>query len=277
MAESLHEVRILPDQPTRYYWRNLWLYRDLLWFLAWRDVLVRYKQTVMGIAWAIIRPLLTMLVFTAIFSLIARMPSVGSAPYPIMVFAGLLPWSLFANGFSGAASSLIGNESMITKVYFPRMILPLSSISVSLLDFLIATILLVPLFFWFNFFPNWKVISLPFLLILAVCAALGPGLLVAALNIKYRDFRHILPFVLQIGLYISPVGYSSELIPERWRLLFSLNPMAGVIDGFRWALLADASPFHWPAFLVSFAVNCVFLIAGFSYFRRSEKSFADVI
>jgi len=277
MAESAQEVVIRPGQTARHYWRNLWLYRELLWFLSWRDVLVRYKQTAIGVAWALIRPFLTMLVFTVVFSRLARLPSEGSAPYAIMVFTGLLPWFFFASALSQTGNSLIENERMISKIYFPRIVMPLSAILVALFDFLITGLLLIGLFLWFGFCPDWRVIAVPLFATLGLTAALGPGLLTAALNVRYRDFRYVVPLIVQIGLYLSPVGYSSSLVPEAWRLAYSLNPMVGVIDGFRWSLLAGEFSFYWPGFLVSLAVNVAFLILGVSYFRRTEKSFADVI
>jgi len=277
MAESAQEVIIRPGQNARHYWRELWLYRELLWFLSWRDVLVRYKQTSIGVAWALLRPFLTMLVFTVVFSHVARLPSEGSAPYAIMVFTGLLPWFFFAGALSQTGNSLVENERMITKIYFPRMVIPLSAILVALFDFLISGLLLIGLFIWFEFYPNWHVIAVPLFTGLALTAALGPGFLMAALNVKYRDFRHVVPFVVQIGLYLSPVGYGSSLVPEAWRLGYSLNPMVGVIDGFRWSLLAGEFSFYWPGFLASITTNAVLLVVGVLYFRRTERSFTDVI
>lgn len=277
MVESVQEILIRPGQSVRHYWRDLWLYRELLWFLSWRDVLVRYKQTAIGVAWALIRPFLTMLVFTVVFSLVARLPSEGSAPYAIMVFTGLLPWFFFASALSQIGSSLIENERMITKIYFPRMVIPLSAVLVALFDFLLAGVLLIGLFLWFGFYPDWRMIALPLFAAMGLTAALGPGLLFAALNVKYRDFRYVVPFLVQIGLYLSPVGYSSSLVPETWRLAYSLNPMVGVIDGFRWSLLAGEFSFYWPGFLASQAMNVLLLFGGVLYFRRTERFFTDVI
>lgn len=277
VADSTPEIVIRPGQSARHYWRDLWHYRELLWFLSWRDVLVRYKQTVIGIAWALIRPLLTMLVFTAVFSIVARLPSTGSAPYTLMVFTGLLPWFFFASALSGSGGSLIESERMITKIYFPRLVIPVSSVIVSLVDFLISALILVLLFVWYGFYPDSRAWMAPVFVLLALSAALGPGLMIAALNVRYRDFRHVVPFITQIGLYVSPVGYSSDLIPEAWRLIYSLNPMVGVIDGFRWAFLSGEFAMHWPGFWVSAAVNMTLLVAGVTYFRRTERSFADVI
>lgn len=277
MAESYQEVIIRPGQAARHYWRSLWLYRELLWLLSWRDVLVRYKQTTIGVAWALMRPFLTMLVFTAVFSRVARLPSEGSAPYTIMVFTGLLPWFFFASALSQTGNSLIESERLITKIYFPRMVIPLSAVLVALFDFLLSGLLLIGLFFWFGFYPDWRVIALPLFATLGLTAALGPGLLIAALNVRYRDFRHVAPFIVQIGLYLSPVGYSSSLVPETWRLAYSLNPMVGVIDGFRWSLLAGEFSFYWPGFFASQAMNVLLLVGGVLYFRRAERFFTDVI
>ncbi len=277
MTESAQEILIRPGYTARHYWRGLWLYRELLWFLSWRDVVVRYKQTTIGVAWALVRPLLTMLVFTVVFSVVARLPSEGKVPYALLVFTGLLPWFFFASALSGTSNSLLVNERMITKIYFPRMVMPLSAILVALFDFLISGFLLIGLFLWFGFYPDWQVITVPLFAGLALTAALGPGFLMAALNVKYRDFGHVVPFVVQIGLYLSPVGYSSSLVPEAWRLAYSFNPMVGVIDGFRWSLLAGEFSLYWPGFMASLAINFLLLIAGLAYFRRAERSFADVI
>jgi lipopolysaccharide transport system permease protein len=218
-----------------------------------------------------------MIVLTVVFSVVARLPSEGSAPYAILVFTGLLPWFFFSSALSQTGNSLVESENMITKIYFPRLVVPLSAILVALFDFLIAGFLLFGLFFWFGFYPDWRVIAAPLFAVLAFTAALGPGLLAAALNVKYRDFRYVVPFVVQIGLYLSPVGYSSSFVPETWRLAYSFNPMVGVIDGFRWSLMAGEFSMYWPGFFASLAVNAHFLFAGTVYFRRTERVFADVI
>lgn len=277
MANLPAEIVIRAGQMQPHYWRDLWRHRELLWFLSWRDILVRYKQTVIGVAWALLRPLLTMLVLTVVFSVLARLPSEGNAPYALLVFTGLLPWFFFASALGQTGNSLIENGRMITKIYFPRLVMPLSAILVALFDFLVMAFLLIGLFLWFGFYPDWKAITAPLFAGLALAAALGPGLLIAALNVKYRDFRHVVPFVVQIGLYLSPVGYSSSLVPESWRLVYSLNPMVGVIDGFRWSLMAGESSMYWPGFLASLAVNALLLVAGIVYFRRTERTFTDVI
>jgi homopolymeric O-antigen transport system permease protein len=259
----------------RHYWKDLWRYRELFYFLAWRDITVRYKQTVIGVAWAWLRPFLTMVVFTLVFGKLANLPSDG-APYPILVFAGLLPWQFFATAFSEAGGSLVANANMISKVYFPRIIVPASSVIVSFADFLVSAIILAGLMIWYGYAPSWRIATVPLFVAIAFVAAMGAGLWVAALNVKYRDFRHVIPFVVQLGLYVSPVGFSSSVVPERWRLLYSLNPMVGVIDGFRWAILGTTE-FYWQGGLLSLCVIAVLLGAGIRYFRATERSFADVI
>jgi lipopolysaccharide transport system permease protein len=282
----MHELVIEPGRAERQYWRDLWRYRELFYFLAWRDILVRYKQTVIGIAWALIRPFLTMVVFTLVFGKIAKLPSVGDAPYAIMVFAALLPWQFFSTALSESSNSLIGNANLISKVYFPRLIVPAGSVITSLVDFLISVAFLGVLMLWYQFVPGWRIVYLPLLTVLAFAAALGPGLWLSALNVEYRDFRYIVPFIVQFGLYISPVGFSTNSVPEAaeflgyvWnvRLLYSLNPMVGVIDGFRWAILGGESTIYLPGFLLSLGIVALLLVTGIWYFRKTEKTFADVI
>ncbi len=260
----------------RHYWKDLWRYRELFYFLAWRDMLVRYKQTSIGLAWALIRPLLTMIVFVLVFGKLAKLPSEG-VPYPILVFAGLLPWQFFSNAFTEAGNSLISNANIISKIYFPRLVIPTSAVIVSFVDFLISGIILVGLMLWYGFAPDWRIFTLPLFIFIASVAAMGAGLWIAALNVKYRDFRYIIPFVVQLGLYISPVGFSSNIVPGEWRLLYSINPMVGVIDGFRWAILGGSSQLYWPGLLLSFTLVLVVVVTGVMYFRKTEKSFADVI
>lgn len=260
----------------RHYWKDLWRYRELFYFLAWRDILVRYKQTAIGVAWALLRPFLTMVVFTLVFSKLAKLPS-DNVPYPILVFAALLPWQFFANAFTEAGNSLISNANMISKVYFPRLVIPTSAVIVSFVDFLISGVILVALMAWYSYLPDWRIVTLPFFILIAFAAAMGAGLWIAALNVKYRDFRYIVPFVVQLGLYVSPVGFSSAIVPEQWRLLYSLNPMVGVIDGFRWAILGGNTPLYWPGFLLSLTLVAMIFVTGIYYFRKTEKSFADVI
>lgn len=260
----------------RHYWKDLWRYRELFYFLAWRDVLVRYKQTTLGIAWALIRPLLTMLVFTIVFSKLAKLPS-GNIPYPLLILAAMLPWQFFASSVSESGNSLIGNANIISKIYFPRLVIPTSAVMVSFVDFLISGVLIFALMLWYGFSPDWRLLALPLLMLLVFACALGTGLWLAALTVKYRDFRYITPFIVQLGLYVSPVGFSSAIMPEQWRLLYSINPMVGIIDGFRWALLAGQEPLYWPGLLLSLAMTLILLISGTMYFRKTERSFADLI
>ena len=261
----------------RHYWLDLWRYRELFQVLAWRDLSVRYKQTVIGVVWALIRPVLTMLVFTLIFGRIAKLPSDGTAPYALMVFAGLLPWTFFSTGLADASNSLISNANLISKVYFPRLIVPAATIVVAFVDFLISFCILIVLMIWYQFVPGWQMILLPFFVVLGFWASLGPSLGITALNVKYRDFRYIIPFILQFGLYVSPVGFSSSVVPEQWRLLYSLNPMVGVIDGFRWCILGGQSQLYLPGLALSVCVTAFCLWLGISQFRKMEKSFADLI
>ncbi len=260
----------------RHYWRDLWRYRELLVFLTWRDLLIRYKQTILGLAWSWLKPLITMFVFTVVFGKLANLPS-GDVPYPIMVFAGLLPWLFFSNTVAETSNSLVANAHLISKVYFPRLIIPFASIAVGIVDMLISSVLLVALMAWFGHWPNWQVITLPFFLLMAAMTSAGVGLWLAALNVKYRDIRYIVPFALQLGMYISPVGFSSAVIPEKWQLIFFLNPMSSVIEGFRWALLGGGSQLYVYGLLWSLTFSIFLLLTGVIYFRKTEKTFADVI
>lgn len=277
MSEQEQTLIIEPGMAERHYWRDLWRYRELFFVLAWRDVAVRYKQTVIGLAWALIQPLATMFVFTIIFGHIAKLPTDGDAPYALMVYAGMLPWQLFSTALTGASGSLIGNANLISKVYFPRLIVPTAAVVVSFVDFLISFAILLGLMIWYRFLPGWQILTLPIFVIMAFLASLGPGLWITALNVKYRDFRYIIPFIIQFGLYVSPVGFSSSVVPEAWRLLYSLNPIVGVIDGFRWAILGDESQIFLSGFFLSWVVIAVFLWLGIRQFRKMEKSFADLI
>jgi len=270
------EVLIEAGRTERHYWRDVWRYRELFYFLAWRDILVRYKQTAIGIAWTLLRPLLTLVAFTLVFGKLAGLGTSGP-PYALVVFSGLLPWLFFANAFTEAANSLMDNTSLITKVYFPRMIIPASSVIVSLVELMLSGLILVALFGVYRYVPGWQVLLLPVFVAIAFAAAIGAGLWLAALNVKYRDFRYVIPFLVQIGLYVSPVGFTSALVPEHWRLPFSLNPMVGVIDGFRWAILGAEYEPYWPGLALSVLVVLALLAAGVRYFRGMEKSFADVI
>lgn len=280
---SKHKIIIEPGTENSNYWRDLWNYRGLFYFLAWRDILVRYKQTVIGILWSVIRPFITIVVFTLIFNKLGGFPQDGDVPYAIMVCAGMLPWQFFSSAFSESANSLIANSNLLTKVYFPRLIVPASTVIVSLIDFLISFVILIGLFFWYQYVPDWKMLLLPLFLLLAMITAMGTGLFIAALNVKYRDFRYVIPFIVQFGLYISPVGFSSSMIynheniPQYLKYLYSLNPMVGVIDGFRWCILGGQTSIYLPGFLLSIGISLLFLFLGIRYFRKMEKSFADVI
>ncbi len=276
MSESTHRLVIEAGRTERHYWRDLWRYRELFFFLSWRDILVRYKQTVIGVAWSVIRPVLTMVVFTVIFGKLAKFPS-GNAPYAILVFAAMLPWQFFANALSECSNSLITNANMISKVYFPRLIVPGSAVIVSLVDFLISFGVLALLMVWYGFVPGWGIMTLPLFLLLALLTTLGFSLWLSALNVKYRDFRYIVPFIVQFGLYVSPVGFSSSVVPGKWRLLYSINPMVGVIDGFRWAILGGEARIFWPGFLLSTGLMLMILYGGIRYFRKTERIFADII
>lgn len=259
------------------YWKDLWRYRELFVVLAWRDVTVRYKQTVIGLLWALIQPLLIMAVFTVIFQKIANLGGNENTPYALMVLAGLLPWQFFSSALSGASNSLIGNSNLISKVYFPRLIVPASSVVVAFIDFLLSFLLLIILLIWYRYTPGWQIFTLPIFIGMAFLASLGPGLYITALNVKYRDFRYIIPFIIQMGLYVSPIGFSSSQVNDEWRLLFSLNPVVSVIDGFRWAILGSNFPIYWPGFILGWLVILIFMWLGIVKFRKMEKTFADII
>jgi len=277
-ADANERVLILePGRAERNYWSDLWTYRELFLILAWRDVAVQYKQTVFGVAWAVIRPLLTMAIFTFVFGRVARLPSVGDAPYPVMVFAGMVAWFLFATILNQAANSLTANVNLIGKVYFPRLIIPGASSVTALVDFAISLMLMIGMAAYFRFLPDWRIVFLPIFVLLTVLAAIGPALVLAALNVRYRDFKIIVPFIVQFGLYVSPVGFSSAVIPEKWRLLYGLNPMTGVIDGFRWCLLRGQPEPYMPGLYLGLAVILLFLWLGVRTFRATEKTFADMI
>jgi len=275
------EVFIEPGRAERNYWKDLWRYRELFYILSWRDLKVRYKQTIIGVVWSVLRPLLTMMIFTFVFGQIAKFTAPPGVDYAILVFAGLLPWQFFAAGLSESSNSLIGNERLISKVYFPRMIIPAASVITSLVDFLISLGIMFILLLWYRTVPSINLVFLPLFIIMAFFASFGVGLWLTALNVKYRDFKHVVPFLIQIGLYLSPVGFTSDkastLIPEKFRMLYYLNPMAGVIDGFRWCFFGDNTPIYWTGMFLSFAVIVIFLLIGIRTFRKMEKSFADLI
>ena len=275
----------IPTQPLileaayarRNYWQDVWRYRDLFAILAWRDIALRHRQSVLGIAWSVLRPLMTVLIFTLVFGRIAKLPSDGMAPYALMVFAGIVPWNLLSNIIGQASNSLVSNAGLIGKVYFPRLIVPLSVIAVTLVDAAISLVLLFATMAWFGFVPDWRILLLPIFIVFAVLVGLGPALWLSALNVKYRDFQHIAAFALQFGIYVSPVGFSSTAVPEQWRLLYSLNPAVGVIDGFRWSLFHGEAHLYAPGLFCSAAITALMLWAGVAYFRKAERTFVDVI
>ncbi len=273
---TMPELIIEPRKRVSHIWREIWLYRELLFFITWRDLIVRYKQTVIGIAWSIARPVITMVVLTVVFGKLAKLPS-GDVPYPLMVYAAMLPWQFFSGTFSVSANSLTSNANMISKTYFPRIILPATAMLTSLVDFLIAFSIYILMMVWYGMWPDWRIAVLPLLMILAAMASLGAGLWVAALNVTYRDFAIVVPFIMQFGLYVSPVGFSSAVVPEQWRLLYSLNPMVGVIDGFRWALLGGETRLYMPGFLLSSCLTILIFCFGVRFFHKFERTFADII
>lgn len=277
----MNTLTIEAGHSARQYWRDLWRYRELFYFLAWRDILVRYKQTVIGVAWGVIRPLLTMIILTTVFGRLARLPSAG-VPYPVLVFCGMLPWHFFANAFAESSNSLVVNSNMISKVYFPRLVVPAGSVITSFVDFLISGMLLIALLCFYHVAPSRHVVALPLFIAMAFGAAFGVGLWVSALMVRYRDFRFVVPFVVQFGLYLSPVGFTSAIaaphvLPEQWRIIYWVNPMAGVIDGFRWAILGGQNFIYWPGLFLSLGVIALLIASGIRYFRRTERTFADVI
>ena len=271
------DLIIEPGRTEKNYWRDLWRYRELFYILSLRDIKVRYKQTIIGAAWSIIRPLLTMIVFTVVFDKLAKLPTEGTTPYAIMVFAGLLPWQFFSNALTECSNSLIGNTNLISKVYFPRLIIPASSIITSFIDFLISFVIMIGLIIYYQFMPSWQILFLPVYIIIAFLASFGAGLWLTTMNVKFRDFRYIVPFIVQLGIYISPVGFSSSIVPEKWRLLYSLNPMVGVIDGFRWCILGAESTIYIPGFILSLGVILLLMWYAIRHFRKMEKSFVDYI
>lgn len=270
------ELVLEAGRTEREYWKDLWRYRELFFILTWRDIAVQYKQTVVGILWAVLRPFLTMLAFTFVFGKVANLPSEGEAPYALMVFVAMLPWQLFSSALASSANSLVANANLVSKVYFPRVIVPVATVGVAVTDMLISFGLLGLLMLWYLYLPPVQILAMPFLILLAGIVALGPGLILCSLNVTYRDFRIIVPFITQFGLYISPVGFSSSIVPEQWRLLYECNPMVGVIDGFRWAVLGTID---FPGRALCFSILCavIFLWLGVRIFRKTERTFADVI
>jgi lipopolysaccharide transport system permease protein len=274
-AGSKQELIIGAGLKEKHYWQDIWRYRELFYFLAWRDIVVRYKQTAIGFIWALIPPFLTMVVLS-IFAGLAKLPS-GGVPQPIMIFSAVLPWQFFTSALSGCSNSLVSNSNLISKVYFPRLIVPISAVVVSFVDFMISGIILLGLMAWYTYVPSWQILLLPIFMAIAAALAIGAGLCFASLNVKYRDFRFIVPFIVQFGLYVSPVAFSSSIVPEQWRFLYSLNPMVSVIDGFRWSILGGEAKIYVPGFLLSLALVFIILAIGVSYFRKVERSFADDI
>ena len=272
MEELIIEARRTEQQ----YWRDLWRYRELFYFLAWRDLLIRYKQTVVGVGWSLIRPLLTMLVFTVVFGKLGKMPS-GGSPYPLLVFCGLLPWQFFSTAMSESGNSLIANSQLISKVYFPRLVITASSVITSFVDFLISAVFLIGLMIWYHYVPPATIVFLPLFVVVAFAASLGVGLWISALMVQFRDFRFIVPFMVQFGVYISPVGFLSRVVPQRYQLIYSLNPMVGVIDGFRWCVLGGAHTMYWPGLAMSLLAVTIMVATGLWYFRKMEQTFADII
>lgn len=274
------EDRILVIQAgvaDKRYYRDMWQARELLYMLAKRDIMVRYRQTAVGVLWGWIRPALNILIFTLVFGVVARLPSQEGVPYPVLVMTGLMPWLLFASLLGEMSNSLLNNAHMVSKVYFPRLLIPFSAVPVNLFDFATSSILMVLLMLYYGFAPSWQIIFLPFFILLTILIAMGAGLLFAALNVAYRDFRYIVPFVLSVGWLVSPVGYTPASVPENLRFFFSLNPLVTVIEGFRWSILGSATSLDWRAVTISMVLCLIILIAGISLFRRFEKAFADVI
>lgn len=269
-------VIIEPGHRERHYWRELWRFRELLAALALRDLSVRYKQTAIGVLWAFLRPILTVAVFTVIFGKLANLPSDG-APYALMVFVGMLPWTFFATGLAEAGNSLIASSNLISKVYFPRMIVPCATLAVAFADFSINLAILAIMMLWYGVSPGVQFVFLPFFVVLGWIATLGPALWITAVTVKYRDFRFVTPFLVQFGLYVSPVGFASSIVPDKWRLVYSLNPMASVIDGFRWCLLGGQSTLYLPGLVLGAGVAVFLLWFGLRQFRSMEKTFADLI
>jgi len=267
---------IRAGQIEKQYWRDVWKYRELFYFLAWRDILVRYKQTFAGVLWTVLQAVSSVFALVVVFEKVAKISSVG-APYPLMVFAGFLPWNFFAGSLASSSSSVGANANLISKIYFPRLIIPLSSVVTCLVDLAISGVILAVMMVWYHFLPSWRVIFLPAFLLLAAAAAVGGGIWLAALTVKYRDFRVIVPFILQFGFFFSPIGYPIEKIPEKWQLLYALNPMVGVIDGFRWAILGGNARLDVTGFALPVALVLLLLVSGFWYFRKTERFFADVI
>jgi len=276
VSKDIPLLVIEAGRTERHYWRDLWTYRELFYFLAWREILVRYKQTVVGIAWVVIRPLLTMAVFTLVFGRFAKLPAEGM-PYPLLVLSGLLPWQLFSTAVTEGSMSLVSNANMVSKIYFPRIIVPASSIAVSAVDFFFSALILVGAMVLYGVSPGWKVLFLPVFLLMTCMFALGMTILFSALNVRYRDFRYVVGFVIQFGLFVSPVAFSISIVPKAWQTIYALNPMVGIIEGFRWCLAESSGRLHISFIFLSLLVSFVLLAVGLRYFRATERTFADVI
>jgi lipopolysaccharide transport system permease protein len=277
MVEPMQELVIEAGRTERQYWKDIWQYRELFYFLAWRDLLVRYKQTVVGVAWSVLRPFLTVVVLTLVFGKIAKMPAAG-VPYPLLTFCGMLPWQFFSTALTESGQSLVNNGNLISKIYFPRLVVPASSVIVGLVDFLVAAAMLSLLLAWYRFVPSANIVYAPLFVLLVFAASFGAGLWIAALMVEYRDFRFIVPFAVQLGFFGSPVAYLyRDMVPEKYLLLYSLNPMVGIIDGFRWCVLGGKHVIYWPALAMAVGWAVLLITTGIWYFRRTERTFADVI
>lgn len=276
MSKKTDYVVLESGNTEKQYWKDLWDFRELFFFLAWRDFIVRYKQTVLGVVWSFARPIFTMVVMTVVFGNLAKLPSDG-APYAVLVFAALLPWQFFTTSLTTSTNSVISSKALISKVYFPRLLLPPSSIMVNLVDFLIAFIIMICLLVWYGIMPGLRILTIPLFLCIAIMASLGAGLWMSALNVRFRDIQNIVPIIIQLGTYISPVAYSASVIPEKYRLIYSLNPMVGAIDGFRWAIIGGDFQIYMPGLALSILLTSLVFISGVWYFRKTEQIFADVI
>jgi lipopolysaccharide transport system permease protein len=275
---NLEKIVIEPGKIEKNYWRDIWKYKELFYILSWRDVKVRYKQTVFGILWAFIRPFLTMIIFTFIFNKVAGLKTQESTPYALLVFSALLPWQFFSTSLSSAGESLITNANLLTKIYFPRIIVPASAIITNFIDLLISMVVLILMMIYFKYLPSTKIFFLPIFILFSLFSSFSFGVFISTLNVKYRDFRYVVPFVIQIGLYISPVGFSSSVVPEKWRYIYYLNPIAGIIDSFRWSIIKDSGiNIFSPYIFISFSISILFFIIGVKKFRKMEKNLADII
>ena len=276
MSKSTQTIVIEAGRASKEYWSDMWRQRELLFFLIWRDLLVRYKQTMVGVAWVLLKPAITLAIFSVVFGKWAALPS-GGLPYPLVVFAGMLPWFFFSTAVSDCSNSIINNSSIVGKIYFPRLLIPVNSLLVALVDYAVSCSLIVVLVIWTGFYPDWRIAMLPLLTIWVAALSFGFGVWGAALNVRHRDLRFIIPFLLQLGIYISPVGYSAAIVPERFKLLYSLNPMVGIIDSFRWAILGGSFDVYLPGVMISAGVTIILVVTGVIYFRRVEKMFADYL